>query len=152
MKDQVTEASISQSARGGEESKDVTESMHKSLHCCKGPRTRVVSPGLPTRACTKDSAVLHGTAKIGNQNEIGLPRPLGERELRLAARPNIATRQYKTRLGRTCNKKGSTLAVERPLPSLPVDLAAWVFDCILLRWSPNPNKRRPMAINPKQLM
>ena len=86
------------------------------------------------------------------KNKIGLPHPLGERWLKLAARTNIATGQKKTRLSRTCNKKGSTLAVERPLPSLPVDLAAWVFDCILLRWSPNPNKRRPMAINPKQLM
>ena len=37
MRDQVTEASISQSTKGGEERKDVTESMHKSLHCCTKP-------------------------------------------------------------------------------------------------------------------
>ena len=59
------------------------------------------------------------------QNKIGLPHPFGSRGLRLAARTNTATGQEKTRLGRTCNKKVSTLAVERLLPSLPVDLAAW---------------------------
>ena len=52
MNHQVTEASIFQSVSGGGRG-DLTESMHKSLHCCKKPWTRVVSPGMPTTACTR---------------------------------------------------------------------------------------------------
>ena len=35
MKDQVTEASKTQSVKGGGKGEDQTKSMHRSPHCCK---------------------------------------------------------------------------------------------------------------------